>query len=132
MRLIDADALLERMKRTNRYFNVKFDIDEAPTVDAAPVVRCGECERRNKSADLTDSVYCRWLKLQMRKKDFCSYGERREGDAAPVVHARWEINPDGYYPYCSNCKAEPKSGKMTPTCPNCGARMDLEVDGDEP
>lgn len=37
MRLIDADALLERMKRTNRYFNVKFDIEEAPTIEAEPV-----------------------------------------------------------------------------------------------
>lgn len=33
MRLIDADAFLERMKRTNRYFSVKFDIDAQPTVD---------------------------------------------------------------------------------------------------
>lgn len=30
-RLIDADALLEKMKRTNRYFSIKFDIEEAPT-----------------------------------------------------------------------------------------------------
>lgn len=52
-------------------------IKEAPTVDAVEVVRCGECEKRNKSADLTDSIYCRWLKCQMRKNDFCSYGERR-------------------------------------------------------
>ena len=37
MRLIDADALLEQMKRTNRYFNVKFDIEEAPTIEAEPV-----------------------------------------------------------------------------------------------
>ncbi len=31
MRLIDADALLEKMKQTNRYFDVKFDIDSQPT-----------------------------------------------------------------------------------------------------
>lgn len=37
MRLIDADALLERMKRTIRYFNIKFDIEEAPTIEAEPV-----------------------------------------------------------------------------------------------
>lgn len=34
MRLIDADALLEKMKKTDRYFNIKFDIEDAPTVDA--------------------------------------------------------------------------------------------------
>lgn len=36
MRLINADALLEQMKKTNRYFDVKFNIDEQPTVAAVP------------------------------------------------------------------------------------------------
>lgn len=53
-------------------------INEQPAADVAEVVRCGECERRSKSADLTDTVYCPWLKQQMRKTDFCSYGERRD------------------------------------------------------
>ena len=34
MRLIDADALLEKMKKTDRYFNIVFDIEDAPTVGA--------------------------------------------------------------------------------------------------
>ena len=42
-------------------------------------------------------------------------------------HGRWVISCDGYYPYCSNCKQEPKSGDMTPFCPDCGAKMDLEA-----
>lgn len=54
-------------------------ITETPAADVVEVVRCGECERRSKSADLTDTVYCPWLKQQMRKTDFCSYGERRDG-----------------------------------------------------
>jgi hypothetical protein len=45
MRLIDADALLEKMKRTYRYFNIKFDVEEAPTIDAVPVVRCKNCKQ---------------------------------------------------------------------------------------
>lgn len=49
MRLIDADALLERMKRTNRYFNVKFDIEEAPTIEADPI-RHGRWERTSDGA----------------------------------------------------------------------------------
>ncbi len=36
---------------------------------------------------------------------------------------RWLINSDGYYPYCSVCKNEPKSRIMTDYCPNCGAYM---------
>jgi hypothetical protein len=31
-RLIDADALLERLIKTSRYFDLKFDIDAAPTI----------------------------------------------------------------------------------------------------
>ena len=38
MRLIDADAFLERMSHTDRFFGVVFDINDAPTVDAVPVV----------------------------------------------------------------------------------------------
>ena len=45
-------------------------------------------------------------------------------DAVPVVPGRWLINSDGYYPYCSECKEEPKNGIMTHYCPNCGAKMD--------
>lgn len=48
-------------------------------------------------------------------------------EAEQEIHAHWEISPDGYYPYCSNCKTEPKGREMTGYCPNCGARMD----GDE-
>lgn len=44
MRLIDADAFLERMSRTDRFFGVVYDINDAPTVDAVPVVRCRECK----------------------------------------------------------------------------------------
>ena len=50
-------------------------------------------------------------------------------DAVEVVHGRWIINCDGYYPYCSVCKEEPKHGEMTNYCPNCGAKMD--GDGNE-
>ena len=35
----------------------------------------------------------------------------------------WIISSDGYYPYCSECKVEPKSGEMTDFCPFCGADM---------
>ena len=45
-------------------------------------------------------------------------------EAEPVKHGRWEINCDGYYPYCCNCKNEPQGREMTLYCPNCGARMD--------
>lgn len=42
-----------------------------------------------------------------------------------VVHGKWEICSDGYYPYCSVCTEEPRGMEMTKYCPNCGAKMDL-------
>lgn len=34
---INRKAFLEHMSRTNRYFDVKFDIDEFPAADVVPV-----------------------------------------------------------------------------------------------
>ena len=47
-------------------------------------------------------------------------------DVAPVVHSKWEICSDGYYPYCKRCFNEPQGRVMTKFCPNCGAKMDEE------
>jgi NADH pyrophosphatase NudC (nudix superfamily) len=47
-------------------------------------------------------------------------------DVVEVKHGEWKINSDGYYPYCSNCKAEPKNKEMTRYCAECGALMDGE------
>ena len=49
--------------------------------------------------------------------------ELKTADVQPVKRGKWEICSDGYYPYCSECKAEPESGKMTNYCPRCGADM---------
>ena len=61
-------------------------------------------------------------------------------DAVEVVHGRWEKDPDmrrmnGHiYDYrCSHCHSQAEKGyynnndRFTNYCPNCGARMDLEV-----
>ena len=45
-------------------------------------------------------------------------------DVAEVVHAKWEISSDGYYPYCTHCKTEPEKDVMSKYCPECGAKMD--------
>ena len=44
-------------------------------------------------------------------------------NVAPIVKGEWKINFDGYYPYCPNCRYEPKGGIMSNYCPNCGADM---------
>ena len=88
MSRIEAFCILDEMRNnatveqnealTIAQYDIEF-VDLMPD-DMVHVVRCGNCERRNKSADLTDTIYCPWLNLQMRKGDYCSYGERKDGE----------------------------------------------------
>ena len=50
-------------------------------------------------------------------------------DAVPVVHGRWVISPGSPWPIrdCSVCGEQQISAYATKYCPNCGAKMDLEV-----
>ena len=83
MRLIDADALgVGRCSKDvlpaaycagwNGLIEL---IENAPTVDAVPVVRCKDCKHRS------DRLYCRLRKQPaiVVNTDFCSHGERKEG-----------------------------------------------------
>ena len=76
-RLIDANALLEKLKKTSRYFTVKFDIEEVPTVDAVEVVRCAQCKHFKRN--LENDTYCSSVNglTDPQEDDFCSYGEKR-------------------------------------------------------
>ena len=84
-RLIDADALLEKMKRTSRYFDVLFDVEEMPTVDAVEVVRCRECKHHYWEQEPCHGNSVHYCKLphmrgvEVFKEFFCYYGERKEG-----------------------------------------------------
>jgi hypothetical protein len=56
-RLIDADALLEKMKGTPRYFDVKFDIEEMPTAyDVTKVVERLEVEKAKGHYDFNSVI----------------------------------------------------------------------------
>lgn len=86
MRLIDADKLKADVVSWENCYNGFSDtydkamiidtIDEQPTIDAVPVVRCGECKYREKNH------YCvKWGQPYLCKDDcFCSYGERRSDE----------------------------------------------------
>ena len=75
--LISRSALLAKMKQTSRYFAVKFDIEEAPAVDAVPVVRCEECIKK-KAGDVWNMCYV-W-ETGVPNAGFCFKGERRSND----------------------------------------------------
>lgn len=79
--LISRSALLAKMKQTSRYFDVKFDIEETPAVDAVPVVRCKDCKYWEIGKDY--EPYCNhWgnMMADTVEDDFCSFGERKDNE----------------------------------------------------
>ena len=106
-RLIDANALTEHIKDlptwwaddggfyggAMKYPEGMFDtediissIENAPTVDAVPVVRCKDCKHYDNSegicwCHLNSKFYPGGTDWHSFPEDgFCSYGERREGE----------------------------------------------------
>ena len=78
-RLIDADRAMEiihnqGIAHPNAYHLTNYAtliLREAPTVDAVPVVRCKDCRKfKTYGCRMVASGY----------DDFCSYGERKDGD----------------------------------------------------
>ena len=99
MRLIDADALIERMYHDAfetdtdmqkwdggcwiRYKMFENAINEAPTIDAESVVRCKECMFSKVYQNDSSGVMGRFCEAftQVRMvsdDDYCSYGEHTE------------------------------------------------------
>jgi hypothetical protein len=93
-RLIDADKLEKQEywgnERCFDYVDAE-DIDNAPTVDAVPVVRCKGCKHyRNYPNGLcylhtepkTNARGHSGNAVCVEPDDFCSYGERKDGGDA--------------------------------------------------
>lgn len=83
MRLIDTEALgVGRCSKDilpaaycagwNGLLNI---INDAPTIDAVPVVRCRECSYR-----LPKGTVCQLSGVTITGDDFCSRGQRKEAD----------------------------------------------------
>ena len=79
-RLIDADRAIEIVRsqgvaHPNAYHLTNYAtliLQEAPTVDAVPVVHCKDCRKfKTYGCRMVASGY----------DDFCSYGERKDGDS---------------------------------------------------
>ena len=107
-RLIDANALIEKLTdstphgwgesvpyiRSQWAMAVKIKdnflkaITEASTVDSVEVVRCKDCKHWKPSGSMAgnreDALQpiggCEWANCCRKEMDFCSYGERREGE----------------------------------------------------
>ena len=91
MRLIDADALLNALntysdtENGNAHFlhgikSAQEQIDDAPTIDAVRVVRCGECSHYNISGCSEGFGWCEKIDRGVTDGHFCSFGERKTED----------------------------------------------------
>ena len=87
-RLIDANALKSYMDECSKEtrFRVYYGyatsfIDAAPTVDAVEVVRCRECKHCDPENHHCDHHMGTVAPLRREPDDFCSYGERKDGDS---------------------------------------------------
>jgi hypothetical protein len=86
-RLIDANALISNLRTFKGLGSmvaetlVRFT-EKQPTVDAVEVVRCKDCQF-SKYFEESGTRKCRTqggLFRTVQDDDFCSYGERREGN----------------------------------------------------
>ena len=80
---IDKQAFIDHMMGTSRYFTVKFDIENFPNADVAPV-RHGRWEEASDG----DGVICPFCRT-----DFCTI-----------------IYDTEYFNYCPNCGAKMDRG----------------------
>ena len=93
MRLIDANAFVEKCKdiiqeeQDNRacvswpfaYENVIDEINERPTIDAVPVVRCKDCKWYNDCEDYDLCVHPDYGRYTTAN-GFCESGEMKEDE----------------------------------------------------
>ena len=75
MRLIDADALPKEIS-WDKIENTAFweTINEQPTIDAVPVIRCKDC----KWYEFDEKLHCGLPHGVRLKDDYCSDAERKE------------------------------------------------------
>ena len=91
-RLIDADAAIKAMNTVEIHFweyaedgvekcvNI---LHNAPTADAVEVVRCNDCQKcliDNSKMELHLCMKRPSFPVRVKLDDFCSYGERKDGD----------------------------------------------------
>ena len=89
-RLIDADKLIDfidvgHLRHSGELCYSETEVANlllhAPTVDAVPVVRCKDCKYRFKNnGHSKDGCPIIDANIWMDGNDFCSYGERKDGD----------------------------------------------------
>lgn len=85
MRLIDADELYDMATKNIPDGGLLYRIppslvDKCPTIDAVEVVRCEDCRWIDIGENICERwVYCTLHRRDTGRKQYCSYGERKDG-----------------------------------------------------
>lgn len=103
MRLIDADALMERFA-------------EMQQVKPDESGREYACNFRSMGGEPS----AEWYTIEDAVENAPTI------DAVPVIHSEWVYNDGDYVPYCKNCLMP--SDTETKYCASCGAKMNGETD----
>jgi hypothetical protein len=80
--LIDRQALKNKLKRWDErdpyeFVEIAFHaVDDSPTIDTVPVVRCGECKYHMAETERTNP-YCTKYHCMRADDWFCADGERK-------------------------------------------------------
>lgn len=94
MRLIDADSLKDAIEIERRYLiaremvgaehglvhHVIPLVDDAPTIDAVPVVWCKNCKHRYITGSTTHYYVCDFMDAEYNDNGYCHHGERKDDD----------------------------------------------------
>ena len=83
MRLIDADALIQKRSHAKTYAQDMYVIGQgyvmsAPTIDAVPVVRCKDCRHYNTIGCLKGFGWCENIDRCTSDNFYCANGRRLE------------------------------------------------------
>ena len=81
MRLIDADALIDELGISDEDIIFEGMLEDAPTIDAVPVVRCKDCRYYQDNNGGYPNADCKWCKDETPDADdYCSCGERKDDE----------------------------------------------------
>ena len=86
---ITKEAAIEAVEDTNielflsEWKEIEEKINAIPTADVVSVVRCKDCKYAyiNSFSAASGVALCSSSAKVMQQDDFCSYGERKDGDA---------------------------------------------------
>lgn len=74
--MIDANA-----KYQKRQLEILRNIHEKVTGDTVAVVRCKDCKHCDPESHCCDHPMSTLIPIPRKAEDFCSYGERKDGDS---------------------------------------------------